>query len=108
MEAQCDECEYKGRNLARVEKHKEVKHHHWCDPCGDWYFSDAIFAKHNLITHENLDKTLTEKEIYELDEDDIINIKRGPDTPRKLDLIKRHELKEQKEKEERRSRRAKK
>jgi hypothetical protein len=102
LETICDQCEYKGRNIARVEKHKEVKHHHVCEPCGTYHNSDAAFANHNRRTHGNLDETLTEKDFNDLGYCESMAIQNGPDTPRKEDLIKRIQMKEQKEKEERR------
>ena len=89
IEAKCDECDYVGRNAARVIKHKEVKHVHNCDVCDDEFIGDTTFEKHNRLVHLNSDTLLSEKEFEELDEFEQQDISCGPDTPRKRDFMKR-------------------
>jgi hypothetical protein len=94
IEARCDECDYVGRNAARVIKHKEVKHVHKCDICGDEfeYIGDAEIKRHKNLVHHCAENILTEKEFEELTVSDQDNIRFGPDTPRKEDFMKRYKL----------------
>ena len=94
IEARCDECDYVGRNAARVIKHKEVKHVHKCDICGDKFehIGDAEIERHKNLVHHCAENILTEKELEELTDSDKDNIRFGPDTPRKEDFIKRYKL----------------
>ena len=50
-----------GCNAARVIKHKEIKHVHKCDICGDEYIGDAEFEIHNNIVHHSAEVIVTEK-----------------------------------------------
>ena len=88
IEAKCDECEYVGRNAARVIKHKEVKHVHKCDIFGDEYIGDAEFQRHNNIVHHSAEIIFTEKEFEELRDCDKKDIRFGHDTPKKEDFMK--------------------
>jgi hypothetical protein len=49
LEMKCDQCEYVGRNVARLDKHKELRHEHKCD-------DDCIWRK------EHCDKMIKEDE----------------------------------------------
>ena len=61
LEAKCDECEYIGRNAARVVKHKEVKHVHNCEVCEDEFVGDTNFEKHKKLVHLHSDILISEK-----------------------------------------------
>ena len=92
-----------GRNAGKVLKHKEKDHIHDCESCNKYYVGDSTFAAHNSLVH-SVD-LLTDIEFENLASSDICDIKYGPETLRKTDLLERICVKEQKEKEEARRRR---
>ena len=92
IEAECDECEYVGRNAARVIKHKEVKLVHICEVCEYEFIGDAEFERHKKLVHLNSDTVLTEKEFDELNDSDKEDIRCGPDSPRRQEFTKRYLL----------------
>ena len=92
IEAECDECEYVGRNAARVIKHKEVKHVHICEVCEYEFIGDAEFERHKKLVHLNSDTVLTEKEFDELNDSEKEDIRCGPDSPRRQEFTKRYLL----------------
>lgn len=95
MELKCDKCDYVGRNSARLEMHKEVKHTIICYLCGDRIFdTEDELSEHKLTVHENLDKVLTEEHFENLSESDYIGLKYG-DSPRSKDVVKRYNLRQE-------------
>ena len=93
--------------------HKEIKHIHVCDLCNNCgkENGDEQFEEHNSFVHENGVKAFTDEEFNVLDEDQLSEIKNGPNTVRKTNLLERikfikEEERKQKE-EERRKRREK-
>ena len=102
----CDECNYVGRNAGRILKHKEIDHVHDCEPCKSYCVGDSAFASHNSLVH--IESLWTDIEYESLTSGDICDIKTGPETLRRTDLLDKICSKDQKEKEEaRRSRREK-
>ena len=99
MEHKCEECDYVGRNAARLKTHIEVKHMHLCSHCTDrWNVGDTIFKtkeeflEHNRLVHENTDQELTTEEFENLSSHNLKCIKDGKDTPRRKDVREKYNL----------------
>ena len=92
IQAECDECEYVGRNAARVIKHKEMKHVHIYEVCEYEFIGDAKFERYKKLVHLNSDTVLTKKEFDELNDSEKEDIRCGPDSPRRQEFTKRYLL----------------
>ena len=59
MEHKCKECDYVGRNAARLKTHIEVKHMHMCTYCTERFTifkTKEELLEHNRLVHENTDQ----------------------------------------------------
>lgn len=91
FEAKCDQCDYTGRNLARLRTHRVVHHLKFClecDPSQTNRMTEAEFDKHNNLVHESQDKEFTGDEVEKLTEEEVNAVDFGPDTPRRKSLRK--------------------
>ena len=97
LELKCEECDYVGRNSARLKLHIEVKHMNICTLCNyvcSFSTRDELI-EHTLMVHENLDQVLTQEQFESLSESDL-NTLRKNDTPRSRDVIKKYNLRQRK------------
>ena len=104
LEVKCDETL---RNLARLERHKGIKHVHICDICKEWdneteYRGDAAFSRHTNLVHTHCDKPLTDEDYALSVYEDCEGIRSGPETPRRIDLKSRSQEEKMLREEERR------
>ena len=88
----CEQCEFVARNKARLNVHKEIKHNHTCDICNNskTYYGDVKFRDHLELVHENGSKSLTDEEFDMLETWEITEIKKGPETVRKANMLKKN------------------
>ena len=90
LEFKCEECDYVGRNSARLKLHMEVKHMNICTLCNYECRFDTRdeLIEHTSMVHENLDQVLTQGQFESLSESDLTTLRRN-DTPRSRDVIKK-------------------
>ena len=102
LEHKCEECDYVGRNSARLKTQVELKHLHICTECAKKYRVGETSFKtkeelndHNKIVHENLDHILTEEEFDNLSKVNLFCLRKGQrDTPKSIDAEKKKNLRE--------------
>ena len=97
LEIKCDQCDYVGRNSARLKAHMEVKHKHICRDCfwGKEFETKERLKEHQTMVHENQEQVLTNEEFENLNENDLKQIKDyGGDTPRSRDIRKKYNLRQ--------------
>ena len=100
LEFKCDQCDYVGRNSARLKTHVEVLHTIVCKVCKEDKDYDVTFEteddllRHTSLLHENLDKSLTEEEFNSLTLFESSELRRGPDTPRREDAKRKYNLRQ--------------
>lgn len=97
LEIKCDQCDYVGRNSARLKKHIEVKHRHICTICNysEEFETRDQLVEHTAMVHENLEKELTQEQFDNLSEKDLQKLQyTGGDTPRKRDVKEKYRLRQ--------------
>ena len=86
----CVDCDFEPPNKTRLNLHVAKEHKFHCEKCTQNVFGNKHFEEHNLMIHENADKTLTSEEFENLQAtENYYDFMMSPMTPRRQDWVEK-------------------